>query len=114
MDISFRLVDCTHGIPAAGVPVRLDLRIDNAWRAGPRQETSRTGRLDGVCLLPPAAARPDRYRLVVEIGGYFAQFGVGTCHPEIVVVFGPLDPARQHHVEVAASAYGYSTLWTNE
>jgi 5-hydroxyisourate hydrolase len=114
MNISARLVDCTHGVPAAGVGARLDLLVGGDWHAGPTTQSDRAGRLDSLFLQPPGRPQPDRYRLVVDIGRYFAHVGVITCYPEIVVVFVVPDPSRRHDIAVSASAYGYSTQWTNE
>jgi 5-hydroxyisourate hydrolase-like protein (transthyretin family) len=114
MDISVRLVDSTHGIPAAGVNVHLDLQVENVWQIGPPYETDRSGRIDAIGDGIVETGRPDRYRIVVDFGRYFARFGVASCHPEIVVVFARPEPAHQACLEVGASAYGYCTVWTHE
>jgi 5-hydroxyisourate hydrolase len=48
-------------------------------------------------------------RLVFGSGEYFAEQGVDTFYPEVVVVFTVTDPERHHHVPLLLSPFAYST-----
>jgi 5-hydroxyisourate hydrolase len=112
MNFSTRLVDCMHGVPAAGVEVRLDRQKDNVWRPDAVAVTDRDGRVDQWLSQSTGWAYSDRWRLVFDIAGYFAGVGVATFHPEIIVVFVASEPARGYHIDVAASANGYAIVAT--
>lgn len=85
-----------------------------AWTAAAAGVTSRDGRVTQWPVDGPDPLRPGTYRLVYDTGSYFAELGIATCHPEMVIVFVVSEPDRSYHVEVMASAAGYGTYCTNE
>ena len=107
MNIGTRFVDCTHGIPAAGVSCRLDWFAAGAWVPRATGTTGRDGEVTGWAPERSTPYEPGRYRVVIDCGTYFAELGIATCLPEISIVFVMAQPDRRYHVEVMASAYGY-------
>jgi 5-hydroxyisourate hydrolase len=106
--ISTHVLDTATGRPAAGVVVRLDHHDGTRWLPVGDARTSADGRVPalvaGVGQLPPG-----KYRLVFEIGAYFATRQVDTFYPRAVVEFLAGDQAAHYHVPLLVSPYGYST-----
>jgi 5-hydroxyisourate hydrolase len=98
MSLSTHVLDTAVGRPAAGVPVRLELRDSPAagWRTIADGHTDDDGRLTGL-----ATAEPGVYRLIFEVGGEF--------YPEVTVAFRVAAAADHYHVPLLISPYGYST-----
>jgi 5-hydroxyisourate hydrolase len=106
MSLSSHVLDGTRGRPAAGVRVRWDERVGDAWKPVASAVTDEDGRVtdwDG--------ASPDlgTHRVVFGSGEYFAARGVETFYPEVVVVFEVTDPEEHHHVPLLLSPFAYST-----
>lgn len=104
--ITTHVLDTGLGLPAAGVPVRLE-RLDGAHYTELAAATTDT---DGrVRELGSEQAEPGTYRLVFDTGAYFAEAGQTGFYPEVSVVFALDDPDRHHHVPLLLSPFGYST-----
>lgn len=115
MYISTRLVDCTHGVPAAGVGVRLDrLDLGDTWSISASGQTGRDGRFVERSTEDADRLPSDRYRLVYDTGSYFAALGIVACQPEVVIVFAVSAAGSRFHVEVMASAAGYGAYCSRE
>jgi 5-hydroxyisourate hydrolase len=51
------------------------------------------------------------YRIVFDSDEYFANLGVASAYPEIVVMFRMEDESRLFQVQVTLSPYSYSTYF---
>ncbi|HEV2720731.1 MAG TPA: hydroxyisourate hydrolase [Thermoanaerobaculia bacterium] len=96
--ITTHVLDTARGRPAAGVPVRLDVRDGEQWREVGRGTTDDDGRLR---TLPSIEA--GTYRLVFDTGARSEFF------PEVAIVFVVNDASQHYHVPLLLSPFGYST-----
>jgi 5-hydroxyisourate hydrolase len=111
--ITTHVLDVALGRPAAGVPVALQ-RVDEPGAAETgtteigRASTDEDGR---VRRLGPADVQPGTYRLVFDTAGYFLARHPGgrPFFPEVTITFTVHDQARDYHVPLLLSPYGYST-----
>lgn len=100
-EMSTHILDTVRGTPAADVPVRLERREADGWRAVADGHTDADGRL--------------RFRTPVRAGDYRLHFdvepylGADAFFPEITVAFHVPDPDRHYHVPLLLSRYGYTT-----
>lgn len=100
--VTTHVLDTARGVPASGVPVRLEAPDGSTWTA----TTDDDGR---VRALGGEAAQPGTYRLVLDTGAYFSASGQQGFYPEVVVTFEITDTGQHHHVPVLLSPYAYST-----
>jgi 5-hydroxyisourate hydrolase len=96
MSLSTHVLDTARGIPAVGVPIRLET-------------TERIFVGDGVTD-PDGRLRWDevgtgRYRMIIDTAAYL---GADAFFPEVAITFTVTD-ARHHHVPLLLSPFGYST-----
>ena len=108
MTISTHVLDLAAGRPAAGVAIRLDHHDGSRWLPIGDGKTNNDGRL----LTLVAAAMPlpaGKYRLLFDIGAYFASRQIDTFYPRAVIEFLAADQAAHYHVPLLVSPYGYST-----
>jgi 5-hydroxyisourate hydrolase len=121
--ITTHVLDVALGRPAAGVPVALQ-RVEAPGATEPgatepgatepgateigRASTDDDGR---VRHLGPAEIRPGTYRLVFDTAAYFLARHPGDrpFFPEVTITFTVHDQARDYHVPLLLSPYGYST-----
>jgi 5-hydroxyisourate hydrolase len=104
--VTTHVLDTAKGIPAPGIPVRLD-----AYRTGDTGGWSLVaeGRTDDdgrVRDLGPERLDAGVYRLTFDTGDYL---GPEAFFPEITVSFRIIDPVGHHHVPVLLSPFSYST-----
>jgi 5-hydroxyisourate hydrolase len=104
--ITTHVLDIARGIPAAGIPVLLHLRVAGGWRELARGITNQDGRITD--LHRESTLQPGRYRLTFDTGTYLSQSGK-PFFPEVEIVFEIHDPAQHYHVPLLLSPYGYST-----
>jgi 5-hydroxyisourate hydrolase len=107
MTLSSHVLDSTHGMPAAGVPVRWERLAGESWEPVAHEVTDDDGRVTAWHDADRLGA--GTHRLVFGSGDYFAGRGVETFYPEVVVVFAVTDPDRHHHVPLLLSPFAYST-----
>ena len=101
--ISTHVLDSVAGIPAAGVQVSLERRLqDSNWEPSGRGQTDADGRLRFEGPVQEGA-----FRLTFGTGEYFAARGVPSYYPEVTVTFTAGE--GHHHVPLLLSAYAYST-----
>jgi hydroxyisourate hydrolase len=98
-EVSTHVLDAARGRPAAGVPVRLEVRGEGGWRAVAEGCTDGDGRLAGW------AAGAGVHRLVFDTGAYL---GESAFYPEVAVTFRVAGGGR-HHVPLLLSPFAYST-----
>ena len=96
--LSTHVLDTAKGMPASGIPVRLET-LDGVQLAG--GHTDHDGRLRDWA--PPLALGV--YRLVFDTAAYLGGTGF---YPEVVVTFRIAD-GTHHHVPLLISPFGYST-----
>jgi len=105
--ITTHVLDTAQGVPAAGIPVRLDHWANGAWRLAGQGITDADGRCRTL-LHPSTELDPGRYRLTFETAPYFTGRGLRAFFPEVAVSFDVAE-ARHHHVPLLLSPYGYTT-----
>ena len=107
--ITTHVLDTAAGRPAAGVPVRLEVRLDGrGWVTLADRKTDADGRARDL-VAEGSKLDAGTYRLTFGTGAYFAAQGRETFFPEAAVVFEVRDPAQHHHVPLLLSPFGYST-----
>jgi 5-hydroxyisourate hydrolase len=109
--ITTHVLDTALGRPAAGLPVRLEHVTGAGCTELGRAATDQDGR---VARLSPAPVGPGTYRLVFDTGAYAAsrpgqQGGDAAFFPEVAVTFSVRDEARDYHVPLLLSPFGYTT-----
>lgn len=108
MSITTHVLDTSAGSPAAGVPVRLEMRRGDAWEPIGYGTTDDDGRLRD--LLPDGqASGPATYRMRFDTASYFAARGVRGFYPEVTIEFEVIDAGEHYHVPLLLSPFGYST-----
>jgi 5-hydroxyisourate hydrolase len=106
--ITTHVLDTSRGRPAAGVPVTLEVKLDDGWRVVGRGATDADGRLRD--LLPGDFQLTEGdYRLTFDAGAYLSASGAEGFYTEVVVSFVVRDAATHYHVPLLLSPYGYST-----
>jgi 5-hydroxyisourate hydrolase len=100
--VTTHVLDTAAGRPAAGIPVRLQVR-DGSWTTIAGGHTDDDGR---VRDLGPETLPAGVYRLIFDTDSYL---GTGAFFPEITVAFRITEPAGHHHVPVLLSPYSYTT-----
>ena len=101
--ITTHVLDTSRGLPAAGVRVRLEVRFpDGAWNLLGKGVTDADGRARN--LLPDGTALSVAvYRLT------FDNLPDAGLYPEVTIAFHVRDTARQYHIPLLLSPYGYTT-----
>jgi 5-hydroxyisourate hydrolase len=106
--VSTHILDAVAGTPAPGVSVALSIRdTDGSWLSVEDGVTDADGRLRFAAETNGAVGR-----LTFATGVYFANRGVATFYPEVVITFSTftLDATPGHyHVPLLLSPYAYST-----
>ncbi|WP_432988213.1 hydroxyisourate hydrolase [Dactylosporangium sp. CA-233914] len=96
MSLSTHVLDTARGIPAAGVPIRLETA---------EQVFVGDGLTDSDGRLRWEEVGTGRYRMVIDTAAYL---GPDAFFPEVSIVF-TITEARHHHVPLLLSPFGYST-----
>ncbi|MFG2039370.1 hydroxyisourate hydrolase [Dactylosporangium sp. NPDC048998] len=96
MSLSTHVLDTARGIPAAGVPIRLETADHIFIGEG---QTDLDGRLRWEDV------GTGRYRMVIDTAAYL---GPDAFFPEVAITFTIAD-ACHHHVPLLLSPFGYST-----
>ncbi len=106
--ITTHVLDTACGRPAAGIAVKLEVRAGDGWKLLGQRRTDANGRC-GALLPENARLEPGTYRLVFDMGAYFASQQTETFYEVIPIVFIIRDPEAHYHVPLLVSPYGYST-----
>lgn len=104
MSLSTHVLDATTGVPATGVSVTVDSRVDGDWRLIAEGSTDADGRIRELGPLEIGT-----HRIVFDTGGYFARCGVPAFYPEVTVTFEIVDADAHRHVPLLLSPYAFST-----
>lgn len=95
--LTTHVLDTARGVPAEGIPLRLERQEGSAWTKLAEGKTN----ADGRC--------PDFFKGPLTPGLYKLRFETKTAfYPYVEIVFQVSD-ARHHHVPLLLSPYGYST-----
>jgi 5-hydroxyisourate hydrolase len=110
--LTTHVLDTAHGMPGAGMRVRLYRRNGADYALLKEAVTNADGRCDPP-LLEAGAFTAGRYRLVFAAGPYFAAKGVQSPEPpfvdDVTLDFGVSDAGAHCHVPLLVSPYSYST-----
>ena len=104
--ITTHVLDSTVGRPAEGVAVALLVRDGHDWRHLDASVTDADGR---VARIGAEELPAGDYRLRFETGAWFAEHGVETFYPEVVLTFHVADDGRHVHAPLLVSPFAYST-----
>jgi 5-hydroxyisourate hydrolase len=78
------------------------------WSQLAQAETDKDGRVNAFALSEPQLAA-STYRLIFEVGGYFAALNQETFYPEVTVSFKVAGGSEHYHVPLLINPFGYST-----
>jgi 5-hydroxyisourate hydrolase len=108
--VTTHVLDTARGVPAAGVPVRLE------QISGPDPveiAVAATGSDGRARSLGPSRLPPGVYRLVFDTGAYLdgqhPGAGPEAFFPEVAVTFRMDGTTPHYHVPLLLSPFGYST-----
>lgn len=105
--ISAHVLDTALGKPAAGLPLRIDLLEEGAFRNLGSDQTNADGRVGD--LLHGHALEPGTYRVVFDTEPYLRARGLDVFYPYVEIVFRVASAAEHYHIPLLLSPYGYST-----
>jgi 5-hydroxyisourate hydrolase len=105
--ISTHVLDTSAGRPASGIDVRLDQHDGTRWLPVGEGQTNSDGRVPGL-VAHPVQLPAGTYRLIFEIGVYFASRQIDTFYPRAVVEFVAQETGH-YHVPLLVSPHGYTT-----
>lgn len=98
-----RVCDAVFGGPAAGVPVRVEVDTENGWETAARGATAE----DGGWLGPPQSHLPTgSYRVVLNVGAYFAGLGMYSRIGELSIGFPPAAQAGTPCLDAVLAPFG--------
>jgi 5-hydroxyisourate hydrolase len=106
--ISTHVLDTAAGRPARGVAVRLERELHGEWRLQADATTNDEGRVPSLAASDNALPAGD-YRLVFDIGAYFAARQTESFYRRAVIEFVVRDAAAHYHVPLLLSPFGYTT-----
>jgi 5-hydroxyisourate hydrolase len=106
--VSTHILDAVAGGPAPGVAVSLEVRDPGgSWLLAEAGVTDADGRLRFATETTGGVGR-----LTFATGAYFANRGLVTFYPEVVITFSTVatdDAPGHYHVPLLLSPYSYST-----
>jgi len=106
--VTTHVLDTARGAPALGIVVRLESLDGTLVGKGRTDDDGR------VRELGPEHLAAGTYRIVFEIGEFYAARGEDAFFPEVVVAFTVPEPSREQasehlHIPLLLSPYAYST-----
>jgi len=110
--LSSHILDISKGMPASGVPIRLEKLDKNkkTWSFIEEKVTDTNGRISD--FLGACQSNEGIYKLTYLTADYFKSQNIESFYPFIEVVFEIKD-SKHYHVPITLSAYGYSTYRGN-
>jgi 5-hydroxyisourate hydrolase len=110
--LSSHILDISKGMPASGVPIRLEKMDTNKkmWSVIEQKVTDANGRISD--FLSSERSNEGIYKLTYLTADYFKSQHIESFYPFIEVVFEIKDN-KHYHVPITLSAYGYSTYRGN-
>jgi len=110
--LSSHILDISTGLPAPGVPVKLERLNEHSksWSLIDQKSTDVDGRIKN--FLDEKKSNKGIYKLTFLVDGYFKSKKTDSFYPFIEVVFQIKDN-KHYHVPITLSPYGYSTYRGN-
>ncbi|MEO8877420.1 MAG: hydroxyisourate hydrolase [Polyangiaceae bacterium] len=106
--ITTHVLDTSLGKPAAGVPIKLELRNEEgSWEPCGHGVTDNDGRLRDLLKDTPLSL--GTYRISFDTYAYFTKIAVEHFYPEVSIVFVVRDVAAHFHVPLLLSPFGFSS-----
>ncbi|MFZ0772951.1 MAG: hydroxyisourate hydrolase [Candidatus Sulfotelmatobacter sp.] len=107
--ISTHILDMVQGKPAGDVPVRLEKQNTSGdWQVLTSARTDQDGRC--AQLLPEGEdLSAGVYRLIFEVGNYYALQEVDALYPVVEVTFEARAGESHFHIPLLLSPNGYTT-----
>lgn len=106
--ITTHILDASLGIPAAGVPVKLERLFETGWQTLAAGTTNQDGRIANLLqsdnILPAGT-----YRLFFDIAVYFQKQNQPVFYPYVEVAFNIPAGGAHYHIPLLLSPFGYST-----
>lgn len=102
--ITTHVLDTLLGIPAEGIPIRLEAARGEIWVVIRDSATDE----DGRCRDLANNAEPGKYRLTFTIGPYMRKNGRRSIYPEIPITF-QCDGIGHYHLPLLLSGNSYTT-----
>jgi 5-hydroxyisourate hydrolase len=106
--ITTHVLDTSQGLPAAGIPVTLEVEAAGGWELIGKSTTDKDGRVSDLVpeeLMLAAGV----YRLIFDTARYFAALDREGFFPQVTITFKLREPAQHYHVPLLLSPFGYST-----
>jgi 5-hydroxyisourate hydrolase len=107
--LTTHVLNTAHGVPAAGMAVRL---MDASRVVILETETNADGRCDAPLLEGPTY-KPGKYIIAFSVAEYFREHGAELSEPPFLdvveIAFGLADPNAHYHVPLLVSPWAYST-----
>ncbi len=105
--ITTHVLDVSLGKPAAGIPVTLEAKKQDAsWIAMGNGTTDKDGRV--ADLLSEGRLSAGIYRLTFDTAAYLSK-GRNAFFPQVSIVFNVDDASQHYHIPLLLSPFGYST-----
>jgi 5-hydroxyisourate hydrolase len=102
MMITTHVLDTATGLPAARIPVELDVFVSgHGWRDAGRGVTNTDGRVLDFGETPA----PGIYRLMFDVAVYFPD----AFFPTVAITFEVRDEHDHYHVPLLLAPFGYTT-----
>ena len=110
--LSSHILDVSKGMPAAGVPIKLEQynSAKKTWNLIDEKITDTNGRIPD--FLSYDKGNLGIYKLTFATSEYFEKDKIESFYPFIEVVFEIKD-SNHYHVPITLSAFGYSTYRGN-
>ncbi|MDO6409263.1 MAG: hydroxyisourate hydrolase [Pantoea sp.] len=104
--ITTHILDTALGKPAIGVAVALEQDSPEGWLLLAQGHTDADGRIKD---LTPEPLAPGHYRLVAEIGDYFAATGRDALYVSAQIDFVLGETGSHYHLPFLISPWSWST-----
>lgn len=104
--LTTHVLDTARGVPAAGVPITLEIAHGDGWQPLARGTTNDDGRVRDFVS---GRLQCTTYRMSFDTDAYWQSLGVEGFYPVVRVVFRVTEPDSHHHVPLLLSPFGYST-----
>jgi 5-hydroxyisourate hydrolase len=104
--ITTHILDATHGRPAAGVLVRLQVEASDGWQEIGSGVSNEDGR---ILNLGPVELAVGNYRIEFETGAYFRRLETECFFTSVCLGIVLKERAQHYHVPLLLSPFAVST-----